>query len=94
MNNSRNEIAQTALPQNKDSFLFYSNRTTQRIYELFKTGEKLTVVGLTKTLHISDPRSHIRYIRNAGVNISDYWVYDENSRHKVYFLKGGESCRQ
>jgi Helix-turn-helix domain len=70
-----------------DNFLFYSNRTTRKVYELFKTGEELTVVGITLALHIPDPRSHIRDIRNAGIQISDYWVYDENSRHKVYFLK-------
>lgn len=72
-----------------DNFLFYSNRTTRKIYDLFKTGEKLTVVELTQRLNIPDPRSHIRYIRNAGVNISDYWVNDKLSRHKVYFLKVG-----
>lgn len=74
----------------KDTKISFQNRTTQRIYELFLSGEKLTVVTLSKRLSIPDPRSHIRYIRNAGVNISDYWERGEFYRYKVYFIwKGG-----
>ena len=65
---------------------FLDNPIRQRLFELFLSGGKYSVVQLVLTFRIPDPRSHIRYIRNAGVPISDYWVITEYSRYKVYFL--------
>jgi hypothetical protein len=65
---------------------FADNSIRQRLFELFLSGGKYSVVQLVVAFRIPDPRSHIRYIRDAGVPISDYWVNTENSRYKVYFL--------
>ena len=59
----------------------------QKIYELLLQGGQYSVVDLTNMIGIPDPRSHIRYLRNAGVLISDYWVKTTFSKYKVYFLK-------
>ncbi len=64
----------------------FENPTRQRLFELFLSGGKYSVVQLVLTFHIPDPRSHIRYIRQAGIPISDYWIKSEFSRYKVYFL--------
>ncbi len=65
---------------------FSYNPTRQRIYELFLSGKHYSVVQLSVMLRIPDIRSHIRYIRQSGVTISDYWVQTEFSRYKIYFL--------
>jgi len=67
---------------------FADNPMRQRIYKMFLAGGRYSVVQLSEILKIPDPRSHIRYIRNAGIAISDYWVKTEFSRYKVYFLAG------
>lgn len=64
----------------------FDNPTRQRIYELFLSGNQYTVVQLSILLKVPDVRSHIRYIRNRGVLISDYWKKSEYSKYKVYFL--------
>jgi hypothetical protein len=87
--------AETDLCQNKSTICFdykdtkfADNPIRQKLFEVFLSGEKFSVVQLVVTFRIPDPRSHIRYIRNAGVPISDYWVITRYSRYKVYFLKG------
>lgn len=69
----------------KDNEICFENPIRQRIFELFLTGKHYSVVELTEMFHNPDIRSHIRYIRNSGVSISDYWVKSEFSRYKVYF---------
>ena len=63
------------------------NSSTQKVFNLFLSGGEYSVVELTKELDIPDPRSSIRYIRNEGINISDYWIKTRYSKYKVYFLK-------
>jgi hypothetical protein len=70
----------------KDKQFIFKSPIRQRLYLLFLTGGKYSVVQLVVAFRIPDPRSHIRYIRDAGIPISDYWVNTENSRYKVYFL--------
>jgi len=65
---------------------FADNPIRQRIYELLLAGGQYSVVQLSSLLRIPDPRSHIRFIRNAGIVISDYWVKTDFSRYKVYFI--------
>ena len=72
----------------KDTKCFFSHPIRQRIYELFLSGGQYSVVELCRMLNIPDPRSHIRYLRNAGVCISDYWVESKFSKYKVYFIHG------
>jgi hypothetical protein len=70
----------------KDSKNFFSNPIRQKIFELFLGGGKYSTVELSRIFNNPDPRSHIRFIRNAGVPISDYWVKTKFSKYKVYFL--------
>ena len=70
----------------KGTKYFFQHPTRQKIYELFLQGGQYSVVELSKLLNIPDPRSHIRYIRNAGISISDYWIKSDFSKHKVYFI--------
>ena len=65
----------------------FDNPIRQRIYELFLSGQKFSVVQLSVMMRIPDIRSHIRYIRNSGVPICDYWQKSKFSKYKVYFLK-------
>lgn len=55
------------------------------MYELFLSGQQFSVIDLTKILNTADPRSHIRYLRKAGIGIADYWVNSAFTRHKMYF---------
>lgn len=57
-----------------------------RVLNLLSTG-KYTVVEIGEKLQLPDPRSNIRYLRNAGYPISDYWIRTKYSRCKKYFLK-------
>lgn len=57
-----------------------------RVLDLLMTGE-YSVVQISNILHLPDPRSNIRYLRNAGYNIGDYWCKDEFTRYKMYFFK-------
>ena len=70
-----------AQSEDKDSLL---NSTDLRVLHLLSSGH-YSVVDITKTLSIPDPRSNIRYLRKAGYNISDYWQKSRFSRYKVYF---------
>ena len=66
---------------------FFRHPIRHKIYELFLAGGQYSVTDLSCLLNIPDPRSHIRYIRDSGVHISDYWVKTAFSKYKVYFLK-------
>ena len=70
----------------KDTKRFFQHPIRQKIYELFLSGGQYSVTELSKLLNIPDPRSHIRYLRDAGVYISDYWVKTKFSKYKVYFI--------
>jgi hypothetical protein len=84
----KNELKKPALIQHKDmNKLFISNPVRRKILELFLSGGRYSVTDLSELLHIPDPRSHIRYIRGAGISISDYWVKAPFSRYKIYFLR-------
>lgn len=63
------------------------SRTTKRVYELLLTGGKFSVINISSILNIPDPRSNIRYLRNAGIQVSDYWEKSETSRYKIYFIR-------
>jgi len=78
---------QNAVLDYKDT-KFPDNPIRQKLFEIFLSVEKFSVVQLVVTFRIPDPRSHIRFIRGAGVPISDYWVITKYSRYKVYFIKG------
>jgi len=72
--------------QHKGTKIFFSHPIRQKIYEMFLSGGQYSVVDLSNMLRIPDPRSHIRFIHNAGVSISDYWMQSAFSKFKVYFI--------
>lgn len=85
----KKEKAAKAAPSSsasKDNEIFFVHPIRQRIYELFLSGQRFTVVDLSNLLSIPDPRSHIRFIRNAGVPVASYWEKSIFSKYKVYFL--------
>lgn len=71
------------------SFLLFSELSTaeKKVLNFLNRGGQYSVVEMVENLKISDPRSAIRYLRNKGVPIADYWVKTDFSRHKKYFLK-------
>ena len=90
--NKKKKGALTPSPFNsegKDNEIFFENNIRQEVFELFLSGGKYSVVELSEKLHIPDPRSHIRFIREKVV-ISDYWVKTDFSKYKVYFLHNTE----
>ena len=72
--------------QDKDKKIIFDNPIRTKIFNLFLTGKHYSVTDLSKLLSIPDPRSHIRYIRDAGYPVSDYWIKTKFSKYKVYFL--------
>ena len=63
------------------------NNNDYRVLNLLTKGTPLIVIEMCDILKLPDVRSNIRYLRNAGYNISDYWVKSEFSRCKKYFIK-------
>ena len=95
VSNVQLNIGNPIVYKGKDTKVFFSSPVQRKIYELFLQGGRYSVVELTTILKISDPRSHIRHIRNAGIPISDYWEKTTFSKYKVYFLhKDGERARK
>lgn len=58
---------------------------------LLSNGGKYSVIDIIKqTGCIADPRSEIRHLRNAGVDIRDCWETSASgSRYKVYWMAPG-----
>ena len=87
VSNIQLNIGNPIVYSSKDTKVFFSHPIRQKIYELFLQGRQYSVTELSKLLNIPDPRSHIRYIRDSGIPISDYWKKTAFSKYKVYFLK-------
>lgn len=60
----------------------------RKVLEIFMQGGKYSVADLCIRTHFSDPRTHIRYLREKGINIADEWITNNqgDGRYKVYFL--------
>lgn len=62
-------------------------RGQRRVLSLLMEGGNYSVADITIRLHISDPRSYIRDLRQKGFNILDGWRDSEyGGRYKVYYL--------
>lgn len=61
-------------------------RSQKKILSALLTGRKMSGIEMASELMIAHPQSAIRYLRDAGVPISDYWVKSLHSRYKVYFI--------
>lgn len=50
-------------------------------------GRRYSVADISTALHLSDPRSHIRELRNKGIFIADEWRKTEyGTRYKVFYI--------
>lgn len=56
------------------------------------TRARLSVADISRLLGYSDPRGHIRNLRNKGVNVCDEWRTGATPdvRFKVYFIPKGK----
>lgn len=60
-----------------------------KLYSTLIDGRKHSSIELMRVLHISDPRSEIRYLRKHGITVSDEWrTHPElGTRYKRYFIQ-------
>lgn len=64
------------------------NQKQARVITLLSSGSRYSVIDIAIRLHIGDPRSVIRNIRNMGIEICDEWVEGTNgTRYKRYWIK-------
>lgn len=60
----------------------------EAILSVLGDGQPHSVADLTRRTGSSDPRGHIRTLRNSGIRIDDDWEQTPSgSRFKKYFLK-------
>ena len=65
----------------------YLQRT---VYNLLARGGQYSAADISTCLHLSDPRGHIRNLRDKGIPILDEWRKSEHgTRYKLYFLSRG-----
>lgn len=67
----------------------------RRIYSILAGGGKYSAADLSVLTHYSDPRGHIRDLRNKGIAILDEWRDNshKDERHKVYYLAAEGDAR-
>ena len=75
------------ITRGKDNQKDHLNEQCRKLLTAFQNGEKLSSVDITIRYRIADPRSLIRHLRNKGYQITDEWIYKENTRYKMYFIK-------
>ncbi len=64
------------------------NQKQARVITLLSSGSRYSVIDIAIRLHIGDPRSVIRNIRNMGIEICDEWVEGTSgTRYKRYWIK-------
>lgn len=64
------------------------NQKQTRVITLLSSGSRYSVIDIAIRLHIGDPRSVIRNIRNMGIEICDEWVEGTSgTRYKRYWIK-------
>lgn len=60
----------------------------QRVYNLLMSGGQYSTADISVALHLSDPRSVIRDLRNYGAPVSDVWCTSTfGRRFKRYFVR-------
>jgi len=64
------------------------------IYNILSRGGKYSVADLSVYTHFSDPRSHIRNMREKGVPVRDEWrTTATGARYKVYYIPEAQEGR-
>lgn len=62
-------------------------RIQRAVFTLLASGGKYSAADISARLHVSDPRGHIRCLRDKGIKILDEWCTSEHgARYKVYFI--------
>lgn len=62
----------------------------RRVYNLLLRGGRYSAADISIALHLSDPRSTIRDLRDKGIPIADEWCRAEHGgRFKRYFIRKG-----
>ena len=62
-------------------------RLQGKVYEMLKRG-KFSAGDLSAALRVSDPRGHIRELRNKGITVRDEWCEGlEHVRFKRYWIE-------
>lgn len=62
-------------------------RVQRRVFNALAAGGKMSAADISIKTLCSDPRGHIRDLREKGVNIADEWrITDYGNRYKVYWL--------
>lgn len=84
---AKHDLSSSPLNERDKYNKFSSHAIAQsKVLALLQSGRIVSVVQATKELNISDFRSAVRYLRNAGVPIADVWVKSRYSRYKLYFI--------
>ena len=61
----------------------------QLVYSFLEAGGRHSAADISAALHLSDPRGHIRDLRNKGFAIEDEWRKGTfGGRYKVYYVPG------
>lgn len=76
----------------KDSINKLPRQQKRLLFFLMDQSVPCSVADITRALGQTDPRGHIRDLRDRGYHIGDVWCKSSNgSRFKLYFMtKGGE----
>ena len=57
-----------------------------KLLGLLSNGFAYSVMEIANILHIGDPRSEIRHLRNKGIPINDFWQTSTDGKFKKYYI--------
>ena len=60
-------------------------KTIQRVLARLQDGAKHSAIDLAIHCCCPDPRSEIRHLRNAGIEVRDEWCETDEGKYKVYW---------
>lgn len=87
MDGKKKALAITAEGEEHDKGKLNLPRLQGKVYELLKCG-KFSAGDISARLRVSDPRGHIRELRNKGILVQDEWCAGlENVRFKRYWIE-------
>lgn len=69
-------------------------KTIQRVLARLQDGAKHSAIDLAIHCCCPDPRSEIRHLRNAGIEVRDEWCETDESKYKVYWATPTNSLKQ
>ena len=69
-------------------------KTIQRVLARLQDGAKHSAIDLAINCCCPDPRSEIRHLRNAGIEVCDEWCVTAESKYKVYWANPANPLKQ